>query len=119
MGFTDAVRTVLSKYATFDGRASRAEYWWFVLFYFLVQLATGVIDGALFASGGFGVFALIAGIALFLPTIAVTTRRLHDTDRSGWWQLIAVLPLIGLVVLIVLCALRGSDGGNRFGPPTA
>ena len=118
MGFVDAVRTALSKYATFDGRASRPEFWWFALFYFLVQLVGGVIDAALFPDTIFGVVATIAGIALFLPTIAVTARRLHDTDLSGWWQLVGLVPVLGFIALIVLCARQGTAGPNRFGAPS-
>lgn len=119
MGFADAIRTALSKYALFEGRAGRPEFWWFVLFYFLVQLAGGVIDAALFPGSMFGVVATLAGLALLLPTLAVTARRLHDTDLSGWWQLVSFVPVLGLIALVWLCARRGTPGTNRFGPPPA
>ena len=115
MGFTDAVRTVLTRYAEFEGRAARPEFWWYALFYVLVQLAGGVLDAALFPNAVFGVLGNIAALALLLPTIAVTARRLHDTDRSGWWQLVGLIPIVGVFVLIWFCVQRGTVGGNRFG----
>ena len=119
MGFADAVRAALSNYARFDGRASRPEFWWYVLFYLLVQLAGGVIDAVLFAGATLGLVTSLASLALLLPTIAVTARRLHDTDLSGWWQLISFVPVFGLIALIWLCARRGTPGSNRFGAPPA
>ena len=116
MGFGDAVRGAFSKYAVFDGRATRPEFWWFVLFSFLVQLAGAMVDGFLLSGTLFGPGTLL-GLALFLPTITVTARRLHDTDLSGWWQLIAFVPAIGAIALIVLCCRRGTPDANRFGAP--
>ena len=115
MGFTDAVRTVLTRYAEFEGRAARPEFWWYVLFYVLVQLAGGVLDAALFPNAVFGVLGNIAALALLLPTIAVTARRLHDTDRSGWWQLVGLIPIVGVFVLIWFCAQRGTVGRTGSG----
>ena len=119
MGFTDAVRTVLTRYAEFGGRAARPEFWWYVLFYVLVQLVGGVLDAALFPDAVFGVLGNVAALVLLLPTVAVSTRRLHDTDRSGWWQLVGLIPVVGVFVLIWLCAQRGTVGANRFGAPPA
>lgn len=128
MSFTEAIRTVLSKYATFSGRAARPEYWWWVLFAFLVNVATSLIDGAVIAPAlGFAYFAEEAGqpltflmvLALLLPNLAVGARRLHDMDRSGWWQLIALVPFIGVLVLIYWMVQRGTDGSNRFGTAVA
>ena len=98
MGFAEAVSTCLSKYATFDGRASRPEYWWFALFGVLVSIVGSIID----ATAGTYVVGLLLGLALLLPSLAVGVRRLHDTGRSGWWLLIAIIPLIGGIWLIVL-----------------
>ena len=118
MSFPDAVRTALSRYATFGGRAARPEFWWFVLFLVLVQVAASFIDYALFAAEGrFGIVGPLVSLALFLPYLAVGARRLHDTERTAWWLLIAFVPLIGAIVLIVLCALPGTPGPNRYGPP--
>ena len=119
MGFTDAVRTVLSRYAEFEGRATRPEFWWYALFYVLVQLAGGLLDAALFPNTVFGVVGNLAALALLLPTLAVTARRLHDIDRSGWWQLVGLVPVLGLFALIWFCAQRGTPGTNRFGQPPA
>ena len=120
MGFGDAIRSALTNYATFAGRASRPAFWWFALFLLLVQVAASFVDYALFASEGrFGVVAPIVSLALFLPYLAVGARRLHDTNRSGWWLLLAFVPVIGTIALIVLCALPGTPGSNRYGSPPA
>ncbi len=116
MTFTEAVSAVLTKYADFTGRARRSEFWWFVLFNFIVSLAAMFIDNVIF---GGDVISLLAAIALFLPGLAVGVRRLHDVDRSGWWILIALIPILGAIVLIVWGATEGSNSANRFGPQPA
>lgn len=121
MSFTAAVRSVLSQYAQFGGRARRAEYWWFVLFSVLVGVATSILDIALGTDfegsvTSSGLFSLIANLALLLPSLAVAVRRLHDIDRSGWWVLIALIPIIGVIVLLVFFVQDGTPGPNRFGP---
>lgn len=105
MGFVDAVRTGFGKYATFSGRAMRSEYWWWALFVFLGNLATAMVH-----EGLSGVFA----IAVLLPYIAVAARRLHDIGKSGWWQLVGLIPLIGWIIMIVWCAREGG-GDNEYG----
>jgi len=115
MGFGGAIKTVFGKYATFSGRARRPEYWWWYLFYFLVLIGVEIIDGIIAAAGGPPVFTLLTVLVFFVPTIAVACRRLHDTDRSGWMQLIALIPLVGFIILIVFLCQRGTDGPNRFG----
>jgi uncharacterized membrane protein YhaH (DUF805 family) len=115
MGFGDAIKTVFGKYATFKGRARRPEYWWWYLFYFLVLVGLNLGDAGIAAAGGPPLLSLLGILALFVPTIAVATRRLHDTDRSGWMQLIALIPLVGIIILIVFLCQRGTDGPNRFG----
>ena len=104
MTFIDAVKICFIKYADFKGCASRPEFWWWALFCFIASIALQIINDNLSWS-----FL----IATLLPYIAVTTRRLHDTDRSGWLQLIAIIPLVGLIVLIVWCAQEGR--ANRYG----
>ncbi|NNE50900.1 MAG: DUF805 domain-containing protein [Sulfitobacter sp.] len=120
-----AVRRVLSKYATFEGRAPRAEFWWWTLAMFILFAILRLIDGILLAPFlGFGAFSDNAGqplsslvsLALLLPCIAVAARRLHDTDRNGWWLLLVFVPLIGPLVLLYFY-VQPSDGANRFGPP--
>ncbi|MEQ4303983.1 DUF805 domain-containing protein [Plantactinospora sp. B6F1] len=121
MSFTAAVRSVLSQYVGFGGRARRSEYWWFFLFSILVGIATSILDSALGtdfegSSGSGGLLNLLASLALLLPSLAVAVRRLHDTDRSGWWILIGLIPLVGAVVLLVFFVQDGTPGPNRFGP---
>jgi uncharacterized membrane protein YhaH (DUF805 family) len=94
MSFIDAVKICFSKYADFDGCASRPEFWWWVLFTSIAALALRSVSYGL--SGAFS-------IATLLPSIAVTARRLHDTDRSGWWQLLYFLPVIGWLILVIFC----------------
>lgn len=123
MTFMESVSTVLTKkYATFEGRASRSELWWFFLFNLLVQIALQVLAIALAGSGD-QTMALIGGVpiliyvlAVLIPSLAVSVRRLHDTDRSGWWLLISFVPIVGFIVLLVFYCQRGTDGPNRFGP---
>lgn len=115
MNMIEAVKAVFSKYATFEGRARRSEYWWFVLFNFIVSVVLAMLFGG--GGNGFGgdIVSMIWTLATLLPSLAVGARRLHDTNRSGWWLLIALIPLIGMIVLIVFCASRGTPGPNRFG----
>ncbi|MGH8869690.1 MAG: DUF805 domain-containing protein [Actinomycetes bacterium] len=119
MSFTEAVRTALSQYATFTGRARRSEYWWFVLFTVLVNIATSIIDAVLGSgtASGFGVVSTLASLALLLPSLAVLVRRLHDTGRSGWWVLIGLVPLAGAIVLIVFAVQDSQPAPNQYGPP--
>ncbi len=140
MSFTDAIRTCLGKYATFDGRATRSEFWWFYLFIVIVNVVgyipfiilslLGSMDNAIGTL--FGVLAIlwiivwiIIWIALLIPNLAVGSRRLHDTGRSGWLQLLlllAIIPclgLVGVIVLIVFWAQEGHPGDNGYGPKPA
>ena len=115
MGFGEANRTGLSKYATFSGRARRSEYWFWVLFGTLIGLGAFLIDRAGAAGWGEAIGDLI-GLILLLPTLAVSVRRLHDIDRTGWWLLINFIPLLGIIVLLVWYCTRGTIGLNRYGP---
>lgn len=118
MGFTEAVRTCLSKYADFSGRARRSEYWYFVLFNILVSIVASVLDAVLgtdFDGMSNGLIGVLASLALLLPSLAVGVRRLHDTSRSGWWILIGLVPLIGWIVLIVFF-VQDSHADNEHGP---
>ncbi|WP_199555627.1 DUF805 domain-containing protein [Sandaracinobacteroides hominis] len=121
MGFSDAVRTCLGKYATFSGRASRSEYWWFYLFTFLVFFALTILDMVAFGYNpedptSYPKLVLIGLVAIFLPMLSAAIRRLHDTDRSGWWYLIGLVPIVGGIVLLIFLILKGTEGANRFGP---
>ncbi len=112
MGFSEAVGACLSNYATFRGRAPRSEYWYFVLFQVLANMAANMID---YATGSHLVGAL-TDLALILPGLAVAVRRLHDIDKSGWWLLIGLVPVIGWLFVIIWACTKGSLGPNRFGP---
>lgn len=121
MGFGEAIQTCLAKYATFRGRASRSEYWWFYLFFLLVLTATAILDMALLgydpANPSAAPWLSVVGLlALFLPSLAAAIRRLHDTDKSGWWYLLTFVPVVGGIVLLIFLLLRGTAGSNRFGP---
>jgi len=105
----------LKKYAEFHGRSQRMEYWMFVLFNTLIFIALGIIEGST-GMTGMAPLSLLYSLAVFLPALAVSVRRLHDSDRSGWWVLIGLVPLFGLIVIIILMALDGTPGDNRFGP---
>ncbi|WP_257275654.1 DUF805 domain-containing protein [Endozoicomonas sp. SESOKO4] len=104
--FIDAFR----KYAEFNGRASRKAYWMYYLFYLLFYLVAGGLD----AFGGAGLFSVLYCLAVLVPGIAVTARRLHDTGRSGWWQLIYLIPVIGWIVMLVFL-LQDSQPDNEYG----
>ena len=113
------LEALTKKYATFEGRARRKEYWTYVLFYFLAIFVLAIVDqvtGTLDEEAGIGLLSGLFVLATFIPTTAVTVRRLHDTDRSGWWVLINFIPLIGAIVLIVFTVLDSQPGANRFGP---
>jgi len=110
---------VKQKYADFSGRARRSEYWYFLLFYMLILIALSVVDvvmGWFSTDAGVGVLSGIYTLALLIPSLSVSVRRLHDTDRSGWWLLIGLLPLIGGIVLLVFFVQDSQAGANRFGP---
>lgn len=108
MSFVDAIKTCLSKYADFKGRASRSEMWFFFLFYILAAVVASVVSEAL---------AALVYLGLLLPTLAVEIRRLHDLDKSGWWILLAFVPIGNIVVFVWFC-MRGTVGDNRFGADT-
>ncbi len=99
MGFGEAIKVCFSKFADFDGRASQAEFWWFFLFTIIVS----------FVTYGFGC------IVTLLPSLAVGSRRLHDTGHSGWFQLLSIVPIVGLI-LIYWFAINGDEGNNMYGP---
>ncbi len=110
---------VLKQYTDFTGRARRKEYWFFTLFNVLISLALAIIDNALgtfSAEAHTGLLEGIYSLAVLVPGLSVTVRRLHDTNRSGWWLLIALIPLLGWALLLVFMILDGTPGENRFGP---
>ncbi len=118
MGMQEAVRSVFSKYVDFTGRARRAEYWWFALFSVVVSLILMGLQSMLFgvAFGQMGILSGLWSLATILPSIAVGVRRLHDLDKSGWWLLIALVPIIGGLLLLYWFVQRGTVGQNQYGP---
>jgi len=110
--------SVLQKYAVFSGRARRKEYWMFFLFNLLISIGLAIVDGVagLTTAYNVGILGAIYSLAVLIPSLAVSIRRLHDTDRSGWWCLIGFVPLIGAIVLLIFFVMDGTPGDNRFGP---
>ena len=108
----------LKKYAVFSGRSRRKEYWFFVLFVVIISIVLSIIDSLVGTdrSTGVGLFGTIFSLAILIPSIAVTVRRLHDIDRTGWWVLISLVPLIGWIVLLVFTVQDSTPGTNRYGP---
>lgn len=104
---------VLKKYTEFSGRARRTEFWTFCLVNFLIAIGISVVESILGSSGFLG---MIYSLAVLLPSLAVSARRLHDTGRSGWWLLIGFIPVLGLIVLIVFAVQDSQPGSNAFGP---
>ena len=106
--FVDALK---NKYATFTGRARRTEYWMFVLFSIIFAIVASIIDAIITG----GLLGVVYTLAVIIPSIAVAVRRLHDTNRSGWWMLLGLVPLVGLV-LIYFLVLDSQPGDNEYGP---
>jgi uncharacterized membrane protein YhaH (DUF805 family) len=115
MNFAEAIQSALRNYVGFSGRAPRSEFWYWFLFTILVTIATQLLDGALFG-GQYAPLSIIAALGLFLPSLAVSIRRLHDRDKSGWFILLNFIPLVGLIILLIWYCSRGTVGTNRFGP---
>lgn len=126
MTLTQSVKSVFSKYATFTGRASRSEYWYFTLFniitstlLFLLGIAIGAATGG--SDGVPGglivgyILYIIYGLGVLIPSLAVTVRRLHDTNNSGWLILLGLIPCVGGIVLLVFMILQGTNGENKYG----
>lgn len=110
------MRMLKTKYATFDGRARRKEYWYFFLFSLIVGAIAGVIDAILFGPEGMDLVSAVVSLSLLCPSLAVGFRRLHDIEKSAWWLLLGLIPIVGWIVLIYWAAQPGTKGPNRFGP---
>lgn len=129
VGFGEAIKRAFSGWSTWSGRATRAEYWWWFLFVWLVSLIpyVGVFasmdwttsgDGSVEGSGGsvlWWIILTVIALAFILPSIAVSVRRLHDTDRSGWWYWIVLVPCIGGLWYLILMLLPSTPGQNQYG----
>lgn len=115
MTFTEAVKDGFAHYVDFKGRASRPAYWWWFLFTILVVISLQIMDGIIFSESM--LLTILVWLGLIPPSISVAIRRLHDTDRSGWWILIWFVPIIGFIVLLVFYLLKSDPIDNRYGPP--
>jgi uncharacterized membrane protein YhaH (DUF805 family) len=115
MSFGDAISSGFKNYINFEGRAARSEYWYWVLFNLIVSVITTVIDMFVFPGSGLTPINTIAMLALLLPSLTVGARRLHDIDRTGWWLLLG-LTIIGGLVLLYWFIQKGTDGPNQYGP---
>lgn len=100
-------------YVNFQGRARRKAYWMFVLFNFIVAIIASIVDNVL---GAGGIISGLYGLAIFLPGLAIGVRRLHDIGKSGWWLLIALIPIVGFIVLLVFAVTDSQPGENQYGP---
>ena len=116
MNFMEAIKSGFANYANFSGRAQRSAFWYWILFAFLVGIVANILDWAIFGADSVSPLSLILGLALLIPDLSVGARRLHDIGRSGWWQLLHFVPLIGLIILIVWYCKRGEPGPNQHGP---
>jgi uncharacterized membrane protein YhaH (DUF805 family) len=118
MNFQTSIKTCFNKYAAFSGRASRSEFWFFVLFGFLGGIITSIIDVMIFGYSfeNNGPTNLIFSVVIMIPSVSVAARRLHDINKSGWWQLL-YLTIIGGILLIIWYAIKGKNKKNKFGPP--
>lgn len=115
--FGDVIKTVFNRYVQFSGRARRSEFWYWFLFVIICNIGLGTLDLALFGlDSGFSPISSIFALGIILPNLAVAARRLHDTGRSGWWQLLMLIPLIGFIILLVWFAKRGEEHDNQYGP---
>jgi uncharacterized membrane protein YhaH (DUF805 family) len=115
MQFPEAVQSGFSNYVNFSGRASRSEYWYWVLFAVLVTIVAGILDNAIVPFEEPRPIAAVTAVVFILPGLAVAVRRLHDMDRTGWWALLALTGIGGIVLIIWFC-FSGTPGANRFGP---
>jgi len=106
-------KVVLENYANFEGRARRAEFWWFFLATFIIGIVFNIL---IRISGIFALLDLIYVVAVFIPNIAVGIRRLHDTNKSGWYLLLWLIPIVGWIILIVFLATEGKRETNQWGP---
>jgi uncharacterized membrane protein YhaH (DUF805 family) len=113
--FSKAISICLSNYAVWQGRAPRSEFWYWNLFTILIGFGAGILDSLWFADR-FSLFEIIVNLAVLFPSISVQARRLHDLGKSGYWQLLWLLPIIGWIALVAWNCTRGDAGPNKHGP---
>ena len=118
MSFGDSIKYCFSNYANFNGRAGRPQFWYFIVFTWVVGVILNVIDAVAFGSSSIGVLSTIWAIAVVIPHLAVGSRRLHDTGKSGWMQLLLLIPCIGVIILIIFWAMPTSTAANNYGSET-
>jgi uncharacterized membrane protein YhaH (DUF805 family) len=111
VGFPQAISSGFSKYVDFSGRARRTEYWFWALFLVVGLVAASILDGII----GVAAFNLLFTLGTFLPSLAMSVRRLHDIDRSGWWLLITFIPIIGVIILFIWALMESTAGENKYG----
>ena len=116
MNFGQAISTCMGKYGTFSGRAVRSEYWWFYLFTVLMSWGATIVDGSMFSLGNplGNILAGMIPLVFLLPTFAAGSRRLHDIGKSGWWQLLWIIPIIGWILLIIWLATDTKPKGDKY-----
>ncbi len=117
-GFVSAIKKGFRGYVVWNARSTRSEYWWWTLFAVIVAIVASIIDTAAFSAdmstGGFGPVGVITSLALFLPGLSLWIRRLHDTDRSGWWTWILLVPIVGFIVTLIFALLPSKMGPTRW-----
>lgn len=116
-GFVEAIKKGFKGYVVWNARSTRSEYWWWTLFAVIVAFVASIIDSALFSTDmatGLGPVSGITSLALFLPGLSVWIRRLHDTDRSGWWTWILLIPIVGFIVALIFALLPSKMGPTRW-----
>ena len=113
MSFAQAIEAGFKNYVNFSGRAVRPEYWYWVLFTLLGQIVLMIVDRVI----GISLFTVLFALATLLPGLAVSVRRLHDLDKSGWFLLLVLIPVVGAIILLVWACKEGTPGPNHFGPP--
>lgn len=120
VGFVEAFSLFFKNYVNFGARSSRGAYWWWFLWSIIISFGLAFIEGLVFGLGlegaGSGPASILFSFATLIPGISIGVRRLHDMGRSGWWLLIALIPLVGIILLIVWFCQPGQDGTNKYGP---
>jgi len=111
VGFGEAISQAFKNLFTFNGRASRSAYWWFALFLFIIAIVLDIVG----AAAGTKAIQYLVDLVIFVLSLALQVRRLHDTNRSGFWWFIAIIPIVGSIVLLVFNCLPGTPGPNKFG----
>ena len=116
MNFSEAIKSGFNNYVNFNGRAQRSAFWFWVLFAILGSIVAGVLDLAIFGAESYTPLSTLFGLGIFLPGLAVSIRRLHDIGRTGWWVLLSLVPIVGIIILIIWNCQQGDAGTNQYGP---